>query len=152
MLQSPPVRPVISKFIPVVLAILALLGAGSARAQEEDFTGDRPARPSAPARVVQTGRGSGEVTITVRSFGVANVSRPGEWIGVWVDVSDSLDKVRNVMLRMGDRDLDGDTAHMQRVIVTNPGSTQLGSCRKSCNCYREFSDSRSPRLHQHRPD
>ncbi len=112
------------KILAAILAALAL--SLPALAQDaEDFTGDRPARPTMPTRATQSGGGSGEVKINVRSFGVGGVSRPGDWIGVWLEVSDSSDKVRNVMIRLANPDQDGDTALMQRVIVTNPGATQL---------------------------
>lgn len=117
-------RSVTPNFIFCLLAILA--GAFPALAQDgEDFTGNRPDRPNAPVRAALPKRGSGEVNIAVRSFGVGNVTRPGEAAGVWLEVTDSSDKVRNVMLRLRNEDIDGDVALMQRVIVTNPGSTQL---------------------------
>lgn len=112
------------KLVCLLLAILAL--AARARAQDgEDFSGNRPDRPTAPVRANLNKRGSGEVTIAVRSFGVGNITRPGEAAGVWLEVTDSSDKVRNVMVRLKCEDIDGDSAQMQRVIVTNPGSTQL---------------------------
>jgi hypothetical protein len=106
------------------LSVLLLL-APSLRAQvDEDYTGQTPARPQVPSRAANPGRGSGEIDLTVRSFGVGNNARPGEWIGVWVEISDHADKARNVIVRIVDRDLDGDDALMQRTIVTNPGATQ----------------------------
>jgi hypothetical protein len=91
---------------------------------DEDYTGDTAARPNIPSRAAMPGAGSGEVQLNVRSFGLGNVARPGEWIGINVEVSDSSDKVRTVIVRIAVPDLDGDTALMQRVIVTNPGAIQ----------------------------
>ncbi len=96
------------------------------RAQvDEDYSGQTPARPQIPSRAANPGRGSGDIQLQVRAFGLGNNARPGEWIGVWVQVTDSSDKVRNVIVRIIDPDLDGDDALMQRVIVTNPGAPQL---------------------------
>jgi hypothetical protein len=112
------------KIFCALLAMLALTPL--ARAQDgEDFTNERPNRPVAPTRASLPGRGSGDVELAVRSFGVGNITRPGEWVGVWMEVKDKSDKPRNVMLRLANQDIDGDAALMQRVIVTNPGSTQL---------------------------
>ena len=105
--------------------VAAVLSVAGARAQEaEDFTGNQPSRGTVPVRAFVPGRGTGEVTLTIRSFGLGDRARPGEWTAVLVDVNDSSDKVRNVMVHLGAQDLDGDKSLMQRVIVTNPGSTQ----------------------------
>ncbi len=111
-------------FVILLLAILAL--ALPARAQDgEDFSGNRPERPNAPVRAALPKRGSGEVTIAVQSFGVGNITRPGEAAGVWLAITDSADKARNVIVRLKCEDIDGDSALMQRTIITNPGQTQL---------------------------
>ena len=111
-------------FVILLLAILALTL--PARAQDgEDFSGNRPERPNAPVRAALPKRGSGEVTIAVQSFGVGNITRPGEAAGVWLAITDSADKARNVIVRLKCEDIDGDSALMQRIIITNPGQTQL---------------------------
>jgi hypothetical protein len=122
------ISPVMRVFSTIV-AILTFALSGVARGQQpdpggEDFTGEQPKPQSVPTRAVQPGRGSNEVTLEVKSFGIGGVPRQGEWVGVRIAVNDSAEKVRNVMVRMSVLDSDGDTALMQRVIVTNPGTVQ----------------------------
>lgn len=86
---------------------------------------DGVSAPAAPApAVLPTAKGSGEVAIAVRSFGLGNRARPGSWMGTQIDVTDNGLKARNVIVRLRLNDLDGDQTLMQRVIVSNPGTTQ----------------------------
>lgn len=117
--------------MPVHTLLLALLvlswcfaTPAQGQADDQDFSGDGPKNVTVPGRSALPGRGSGEVILTVRSFGLGNLARPGEWIPVVLEVSDSADKARNVVVRIDSPDLDNDTALMQRVIVTNPGVAQ----------------------------
>ncbi len=116
----------VRRVLPVIMLLLAVLAfAPLLRAQvDEDYTGNTPGPAQIPSRAANPGRGSGEVRLVVRSFGLGNAARPGEWVGVLVEVSDNSDKVRNVIVRIIAPDLDGDDALMQRVIVTNPGAAQ----------------------------
>jgi hypothetical protein len=113
------------KLISGMLAALTLALPAPAQPPSEDYSNDRPERPNAPVRAQIPGSGSGEVTLNVRSFGIGNTARPGGVIGVLVEVSDSSDKIRPVMVRLNNPDPDGDTALNQRVIVTNPGVSKL---------------------------
>lgn len=70
------------------------------------------------------GQDAGEVKLEVERFGVANVSRPGDWIGVRVVVTDSAPKQREVVVRVSTVDPDGDRPTAQRAITTNPGVRQ----------------------------
>ncbi|HVU63005.1 MAG TPA: hypothetical protein VHC70_03445 [Phycisphaerales bacterium] len=113
----------------IIIAGAALVLSSGARAQQpdaggEDFTGETPRMPQMPSRAMQQGRGANEITLEVKSFGITGLARPGEWTGVRIAVNDSSEKVRNVMVRLSVLDPDGDTALMQRVIVTNPGAVQ----------------------------
>lgn len=64
---------------------------------------------------------AGQIQIKVRSFGVANQVRPGEWAGIYLEITDASDKPRTVVLRLNVPDVDGDTAFMQRAVTTTPG-------------------------------
>lgn len=66
-----------------------------------------------------------EVQIAVRNFGVGNRARRGGWIGIEVELTDSADKPRNVLIRISSVDIDYDEMWMQRTVVTNPGARQL---------------------------
>lgn len=92
-------------------------------AQSDDPDAESPPAP-APATFPDSSPALNEVTLVVQSLGAANHMRPGEWVGVEVQASDSSDKVRSVLVRMAIEDADGDTTWMQRTIVTNPGARQ----------------------------
>lgn len=65
----------------------------------------------------------GEVTIDVRQIGL-RLTRPGEWAGFQLEITDSGSKARNVFVRLELPDPDGDRVIMQRWVVTNPGVKQ----------------------------
>ncbi len=67
---------------------------------------------------------SGEIAIETRWFGAGGVTRQGEWVGLRVDVTDSFDRPREVVVRVGIDDVDGDRLMSQRVVTTNPGVRQ----------------------------
>jgi hypothetical protein len=78
--------------------------------------------PVTPTRSVP-GRPS-ETQLRVASFGLGGAVRPGDWLGLLVDVTDNADKPRNVVIRVSVPDADGDTALIQRRITPNPGERQ----------------------------
>jgi hypothetical protein len=59
---------------------------------------------------------SAQVTLTVQQFGLANMARPGSWIGVQVQVADTSPTTRDVILELSLLDPDGDTALYQTVV------------------------------------
>jgi hypothetical protein len=70
------------------------------------------------------GGGANEVAIGLEQFGVGNVSRPGDWVGVRVRLTDSSPRERNVLVRLAVPDPDGDTAVAERQLTLNPGIAQ----------------------------
>lgn len=68
--------------------------------------------------------GTGSINVTVESFGVGNVSRPGEWAGVRLRLTDSSPRERDVLVRLAVPDADGDTMVAERKITLNPGVAQ----------------------------
>lgn len=97
-----------------LLALLASAVAASAQV-EPDAGGGAAGSFSAQA--------SGEVTIDVRQIGL-RLTRPGEWAGFQLEITDSGAKARNVFVRLELPDPDGDRVIMQRWVVTNPGVKQ----------------------------
>ncbi len=65
-----------------------------------------------------------EVGITVESVGLNNMARPGEWSGIRLRLVDRGDRQRDVLVRVSITDADGDDAHYQTVVTTNPGIEQ----------------------------
>lgn len=57
-----------------------------------------------------------QMNLTVQQFGMANMARPGSWIGVQVQVTDTSPSTRDVVLELSLLDPDGDTALYQTVI------------------------------------
>ena len=119
----------------IALALLAL--PPHVRAQspnDEGGAGDGASAPQtgpATANRAMSSLGSSpggvasEVQLVVRSFGVGNRPRQGEWTGVEIELTDSADKPRNVLVRLACDDIDNDTLWTQRTVVTNPGARQL---------------------------
>lgn len=93
----------------LVLAVVAPL---TARAQTEIGSGGATS-------------GSSEIDLRVLQFGLGNVARPGAWTGVQVQVQELGVKSREIVLRLGVRDEDGDTAQYQTTIATTPGSKTI---------------------------
>lgn len=94
------------------------LNVADSRAQPGDGEDTPPPGPvQAPGLAAAS-----EVRLNVRTFGVAGRPRPGAWTGVEVEIDDQATKPRNVMIRIAYEDNDGDTAVMQRTIVSNPGT------------------------------
>ncbi len=74
--------------------------------------------------VTGNNQGAGSVAVALETFGVGNVSRPGEWVGVRIKLTDSSPRERNVLVRLAVTDPDGDTAVAQRQLTLNPGVAQ----------------------------
>jgi hypothetical protein len=68
--------------------------------------------------------GSGSINVNLETFGVGNVSRPGEWVGVRLRLTDSSPRERDVLVRIALPDADGDTMVAERKITLNPGVAQ----------------------------
>ncbi|MFN9929351.1 MAG: hypothetical protein ACK54T_01585 [bacterium] len=94
-----------------------------------DATPAQARQAANPERPGQTQIGAGgaqgtaaEVDLRVLQFGVGNVARPGTWTGVQVQVQDLGTQARDIVVRLGVRDQDGDTAQYQATVATNPGT------------------------------
>lgn len=92
----------------VVLAVFASASPAVARQDDADA-------PPAPEAVT-----GAEVRMTVETFGVGNIVRPGELTGFRIALTDTSDKPREVAVRVRFTDADGDTAVYQRAITLNP--------------------------------
>lgn len=70
------------------------------------------------------GRGAeaGEIKIEVERFGVGDVARPGEWVGVRLRLMDSGLKPRDIVVQIPGSDPDGDPPLYRRELATNPGA------------------------------
>jgi len=56
------------------------------------------------------------VTLRILQFGVGDRARPGDWVGMQVELTDSSTQTRQVVLEYGVTDVDGDTAAYQTVL------------------------------------
>ena len=65
-----------------------------------------------------------EVGLSIANFGVGGIAREGDWVGIQVQVLDHGSEARDLILRIGIRDQDGDDALYDRVITANPGMQQ----------------------------
>ncbi|MFO0858298.1 MAG: hypothetical protein U0640_13195 [Phycisphaerales bacterium] len=65
-----------------------------------------------------------QVRIEVDQFGVSDVARLGEWIGVKIRIQDMGTEQRTVLVRLSTTDADGDQPQQQREVTTNPGVKQ----------------------------
>lgn len=68
----------------------------------------------------------GEVGIRVETFGLGNVARPGDWVGIRLALKDTADQPRTIAVRIHLDDSDGDTALHSRIVTLNPGQ-ELGT-------------------------
>jgi hypothetical protein len=66
--------------------------------------------------------GGGGLDLKVLQFGAGGIARPGAWTGVQVQVTELGARSREVVLQVGLRDPDGDTAQYQSIVATNPGA------------------------------
>ena len=67
---------------------------------------------------------TGEIRVRIAQYGVGNLARAGDWMGVQVEILDSAPSERDVVLRLQVRDADGDRAMFDRVVTANPGVEQ----------------------------
>jgi len=67
---------------------------------------------------------SGEVQLTLASFGVGRLVREGDWAGIQVQMLDTGTSGRDIVLRVSIRDEDGDQAQYDRIVTANPGVLQ----------------------------
>ncbi|MDF1808576.1 MAG: DUF4350 domain-containing protein [Phycisphaerales bacterium] len=67
---------------------------------------------------------SGDVQLTLASFGVGRLAREGDWAGIQVQMLDTGTSGRDVVLRVSVRDEDGDQAQYDRIVTANPGVLQ----------------------------
>ncbi len=103
------------------LALLALLGwAVVAPALGQDSGSDTPP----PAATTGLAASANQVDIEIIQFGVGDLCRAGEMVGVYVGIQDRTTKVRELILRMHLPDADGDTAWSDVTIAANPGQKQ----------------------------
>jgi hypothetical protein len=62
--------------------------------------------------------------MTCKAFGVGGVARPGDWVGLKLNIKDSSDRQREVIIRFSLTDADGDKPLPERSLTTNPGVNQ----------------------------
>ncbi len=67
---------------------------------------------------------SGEIDISADLFGVGGSARVGEWVGLRLELKDSAERPREVLVRVEVKDGDGDTILYQDSVATNPGFDQ----------------------------
>lgn len=65
-----------------------------------------------------------QVRIEVDQFGLSDVARLGDWIGVKLRIQDMGTLQRTVLVRLSTTDADGDQPQQQREVTTNPGVKQ----------------------------
>jgi hypothetical protein len=66
----------------------------------------------------------GEVEVSLGSFGVGGVARAGEWTAVRIITTDHAPAPRQIIIRATLEDIDGDRAHYERTVASNPGVRQ----------------------------
>lgn len=74
----------------------------------------------APSTGPQAGTAD-EVKIQLVSLGLKGRGRPGEWVGVLLQITDTANTPREVVVQWPVMDADGDTATYRRAVTTNPG-------------------------------
>jgi hypothetical protein len=97
------------------------------RAAAQEVPSQAPAPPAPPAGSLsggQVGLGRGEIDLELESFGVGNIARPSDWIGIRVRLKDTLAAQRNVIVRLSSTDSDGDSPQPQVEVTLNPGTWQ----------------------------
>ncbi|GJQ29763.1 MAG: hypothetical protein HBSAPP03_16470 [Phycisphaerae bacterium] len=66
----------------------------------------------------------GEVSITADRFGVGDISRRGDWVGVRLVLKDNTSRQRSVLIRVASLDPDGDQPTYELERTLNPGVEQ----------------------------
>ena len=67
---------------------------------------------------------TGEIQLSLASFGIGHLVREGDWAGIQVQMLDMGSAGRDVVLRISIRDEDGDQAQYDRIVTANPGVLQ----------------------------
>ncbi len=67
---------------------------------------------------------TGEIEVSLDSFGVGATARVGEYVGLRIAVTDGADRPREVLVSVSVKDGDGDTPIYQDTVTTNPGLRQ----------------------------
>lgn len=100
-------------FAAVIAAFMLLVGiTPAAWAQGED---------GAASPAVGAGMGTGEIQVRIATFGIGNRPRPGDWVGVRVELNSRSDRRRDVLVTWSIQDAEGDIARSGRAIVPEPG-------------------------------
>lgn len=108
----------------LLCVLFALFCGKSALAQGVRFGPDEEAGSTAEEAETlgETKSGGQAIRVAVQSVGVGGVSREGAWTGVLLEIEDLTDgEPRAVIVRMRQRDPDGDRADFQRRITLTPG-------------------------------
>jgi hypothetical protein len=66
----------------------------------------------------------GEVRIQPVALGIGDRPRPGEWVGLQLQLTETAAMPREVIVQWSVKDSDGDTAQYRRAVTTNPGVKQ----------------------------
>ena len=66
----------------------------------------------------------GEVKIQGVAMGLGNRPRPGDWIGLQLQITETSTAPREIIVQWAVKDSDGDTAQYRRAVTTNPGVKQ----------------------------
>ncbi len=66
----------------------------------------------------------GEVKIQGVAMGLGNRPRPGDWIGLQLQITETSPAPREIIVQWAVKDSDGDTAQYRRAVTTNPGVKQ----------------------------
>jgi len=64
------------------------------------------------------------IKIELANFGVGGVAQPGAWCGINLIITEQTSERREVIVRLGLKDADGDTCEYRTVVSTNPGVRQ----------------------------
>lgn len=86
--------------------------------------GDSDASSGQDAGTAANESGANEIRIEIEQFGLANVPRLGDWVGVRLRIQDVGTSQRTVLVRLSTTDADGDQPQQQREVTTNPGVWQ----------------------------
>lgn len=106
----------------MLLASLAWLLLASAAGGQTDLLGG--ADGGSQAGGAGPALGIEPIKVDLVSFGVGGVVRPGAWCGVRLAVTEQTSQRREVIVRIGIKDADGDRTEYRTVISTNPGVRQ----------------------------
>jgi hypothetical protein len=122
--HSRPFPQVITSLIAIALAAAVVLGPSRSLAAQSAESPGVSIAPGAPSGVpARSGTAPSEVILAVRSFGLANFARAGDWATLLVDFTDRSPVARDIALQLEFPDADGDLALHRVVVATTPGQT-----------------------------